>query len=296
MHYNFFPNCKNRTAAIKQICQKYDFVNYSVIGESLCKRPIEALTIGNKTDGVLMCGAVHGMEWLTTLILLKFFEECCESMRRKTIVSGFKLYRFLLRRGLTVIPCVNPDGVEIQLGGSLTAGEYSGQINGITNNTSRWQANARGVDLNHNFDAGWQALKAMEINAGITKPASTRYGGEAPFSEPETKCLADFCRGNSFRHLLAFHSQGREIYYDFGPRTPVRSYELGKLFAKSSGYQLEHPEDLAVGGGLKDWFIETFGKPAFTIEIGKGKNPLPIYSLEAEYKILLEMLCFAAAA
>lgn len=296
MNYSFFPTCKNRTATLKELCKKYACLSYETVGESLCGRPIDAVTIGCKTDGVLLCGAIHGMEWLTTLVLLRFIDECCASLETGDCLCGFKLNRFLSRRGVTFIPCANPDGVEIQLRGSLTAGKYHNKINCITKNTSRWQANARGVDLNHNFDAGWDDVKRLEIEAGITCPAPTRYGGERPFSEPETQCLAQFCKQNDFRQMLVFHSQGREIYYDFGPRTPMRGYELVKLFARASGYEVSHPEGIAVGGGFKDWFIQEFGKPGFTIEIGLGTNPLPIRMLDEEYEKLRELLCFSVVA
>lgn len=296
MNYNFFPNYKHRTSTIKKLCNKYGFVKHEIIGQSLCGRPIDALTIGNPKDKVLLAGAFHGMEWITTLVLLRFFDECCNAVENKSSVCEFKINRFLLRRGLTIIPCLNPDGVEIQLRGSLGALDYKEFIDSVCINTSKWQANARGVDLNHNFDADWQQVKEMEIKNGITSPGPTRYGGEAPFSEPETQCLRDYCKQENFRHALAFHSQGREIYYDFGESTPPRSLEIAQLLSSVSGYSLSHPEEIAVGGGFKDWFIEHFKKPALTVEIGLGTNPLPITDFEPEYNILKELLCFSVVA
>ena len=65
---------------------------------------------------------------------------------------------------------------------------------------------------------------------------------------------------------------------------------MGKILSQTSGYKLSSPEGLAVGGGFKDWFIKTFNKPGFTIEIGKGKNPLPISDFDSIYKKLEKML------
>ena len=153
-----------------------------------------------------------------------------------------------------------------------------------------WQANARGVDLNHNYDAGWEALHRMEREAGITGPGPTRFGGPCPESEIETQLVTALCRRVPFRRALAFHSQGEEIYWNFGPCTPACAYPLGRVFAMSSGYLLSAPEGLAVGGGFKDWFLSCFGRPAYTVEIGRGKNPLPLSDLSAVYSRLEEML------
>lgn len=294
MNFSFFPNYKNRTKAIEDICKKYPFVNRKIIGHSLCDRPIDLLQLGNQQNPVLFACAFHGMEWLTTLLLLRFFNDCCDSVENKTKIKGYSMFNFLKKKGIALIPCVNPDGVEISLCGSLSSGKYKSLVSSVCKNTAKWQSNARGVDLNHNFDAGWQELKRAEIKSGITSPSPTRYGGEKPFSEPETICLAELCEKSRFRHAVAFHSQGREIYYDFGKSTPQKSYKMARLMSKVSGYKMSQPQGLAVGGGFKDWFIENFERPAFTVEVGLGKNPLPVSMLDSEYGQILEMLCLLA--
>ena len=60
--------------------------------------------------------------------------------------------------------------------------------------------------------------------------------------------------------------------------------------ATSSGYALDVPISIAEGGGFKDWFISEFKRPAFTIELGKGKNPLPIEDANEIYRRVREML------
>ena len=68
---------------------------------------------------------------------------------------------------------------------------------------------------------------------------------------------------------------------------------IASILSNLSNYKLSCPEGLAVGGGFKDWFIEKFNKPAFTIEIGKGKNPLPISDFPDVYAKLEKMLVFS---
>ncbi len=289
------PTQANRGKMIDEMTAKYSFLKKSSIGKSLCERDLTCLMLGNGKNAVLWVAAFHGIEWLTSLVVLKFLSSICESLKYNKKIYGVDIVGCLAKRGLVILPCMNPDGVEISLTGSQAAGDFKNIVDKASGgDTSLWKANARGVDLNHNYSAGWNDLKALELKSGISKPAPTRYGGEAPESEPETQALVKFCRKNKFGHALAFHSQGEEIYWNFGDKTPEGSQYLANLFAFSSGYELNQPEGLAVGGGFKDWFITEFNKPGFTIEIGKGKNPLPISDLDSIYKKIEKMLLISA--
>ena len=130
-------------------------------------------------------------------------------------------------REIIIIPCVNPDGVEL-----ATGGKAEGDMSAInpSGDYSKWQANARGVDLNHNYDALWNESKALEKEYGITGPGATRYAGTFPLSEPETKALAEFTRNKNFEMVIAFHSQGKVIYHGFMGKEPPLSRWQGGLF------------------------------------------------------------------
>jgi g-D-glutamyl-meso-diaminopimelate peptidase len=289
--FNFYPYEENRNSFYKKLTDNFPFIKKEVIGKSLVGREISAFTLGNKESRVIVAGAFHGSEWLTINILLHFLWDLCCSCKYSSDISGLKLKDYINGRGISIVPCVNPDGVEINLKGFSSAKGYSTMIESISPSSCRWQANARGVDINHNFPANWEKIHQLEKKAGITSPAPTRYGGKLPASEPETLALMNYCIKNDFQRCYAFHSQGREIYYSFGNNTPKSSKTLGRLFANSCGYKLASPPDIANGGGFKDWFIEKFHKPAFTFEVGKGENPLPLTDCDREYKILLKALC-----
>lgn len=256
---------------------RFPFARVGSIGCSVCSRQIFSFSVGTSAERVLFAGAFHGMEWITTMILLRFARRLCEALRDHVPLAGEDVTALLQKRGLCIIPCVNPDGVTIQL----------------CNPEKRWQANARGVDINHNFDAGWCELRELEIESGITGPGPTRYGGPCPESEPETAAMTHLCRRHCFCQALAFHSQGEVIYYDFGEHTPPCSLEMAQRMADAAGYQVEQPEGLAVGGGFKDWFIDCLRRPAFTVEVGMGENPLPIEQFEPIYQQLEPMLVLA---
>ena len=283
-----------REAIIGGLLLKYPFLTRETIGESLCARPLDLLSVGNRRSSVLFAAAFHGMEWITSLIMLKFLDTLCSAVKGSSMLYGISPSALLNRRGFAVIPCVNPDGVEIQIHGSTAAGEYRTLVDkACSGDTVHWQANARGVDINHNFDADWETLHELEKASGICSPSPTRWGGQYPESEPESRAVASLCRAGRFSHALAFHSQGEEIYYGYGGYNNRQLFRQASALARVSGYTLSEPEGLASGGGFKDWFCQTLESPGFTIEVGKGKNPLPVTDLDSIYAKLEEMLVLA---
>lgn len=295
MLWNKIPTENMREEIIDEICRKFSFVRNQIIGNSVCRRAINALSIGNAKTGVLWVSAHHGLEWLTTLLVLRFLNDICEKINNNEDICGINIENSFKQRGLVIVPCLNPDGVEIAVNGFKSSVKSSPMLALMDEPLSKvWQSNANGVDLNHNYDAGWDELHNLEISHGITGPSHTRYGGESPESEPETHALATFCRKNNFEYAIAFHSQGEEIYWNYGKHTPKSSERFAKIFALMSGYSVSYPEGLAVGGGFKDWFIEKFRKPAYTVEIGNGENPLPVESFENVYVKIKNALYMSA--
>ncbi len=282
--------------AIKELTDAYPFLHTSVIGKSVLGRDITALKIGRASEYVLFAATFHGSEHITTTLLLKFAEELCFALQNGGSIAGLNIKRVMTGRGIIIIPCVNPDGAEISIRGVTGANNmYKNIIKLSRGDTAHWNANARGVDINHNFDAGWEKLHKAEIDSGIHGPASTRYGGSRPFSEPESTAIRLLCETSKIRHALAFHSQGEVIYWQYENFQPARSRRMAEIMATSSGYALDYPTGLAVGGGFKDWFIKTFNRPAFTVEVGIGENPLPMDSTEQIYNQIKEMLVLSVA-
>lgn len=292
--YNHPPTYARVTEKLFQLQQKYPFLHLFHIGKSVLGRKIYAVGIGNLKHVNLFAGAFHAQEWLTALLLIRFLEDLCASAEAGSDVPS-SLHETLLEKGFLIIPVVNPDGVEIALKGPEAAGRYASQVRALMENSSAaWQANARGIDLNHNFDAGFSLCKQAEREAGILGPAPRQYGGERPASEPETRAMVQLCAGFDIRIAFAFHSQGEEIFYEYGDHTPPVSYLIASLLSTYSGYQLVHQEGLASHGGFKDWFIDRLERPAFTLEIGKGVNPLPVECLSPIYRRLQSTLSIAS--
>lgn len=279
---------------IGRLSEEYPFIKTAVIGKSVMGKDIPAIRIGRSPEYVLFASGFHGSEHITSTLLLHFCEELCYAWREDRSIEGLNVRKAMYGRGLVILPCVNPDGCEISRFGFPSTGgsRFLRRISG--GDYSHFNANARGVDINHNFNADWENLRQREKDSGILGPARSRFGGFAPESEPETAAIAELCRKARFRHALAFHSQGEVIYAPTGDKKPKRSERMAEIMAASSGYELSEPEGLAVGGGFKDWFIKEFFRPAFTVEIGKGENPLPLSDYPKIYGRIRELLMLSA--
>lgn len=277
--------------AISEICASSGRLKEYTIGKSCAGRDIKAVKLGNAKDYALIVAATHGSEHITTNILLGFMSELANALKKDLPICGFNAVRALFGKGVIFVPRINPDGCEISISGFKSGGALEAFAEKISGGDYRhYNANLRGVDINHNFNAGWNRLKRLETDSEITAPAPTRYGGSHPESEPEVVCICELCRNIRIRQLLSLHTQGEVIYWTYGNEKPKRSERMAQIMASSSGYALDVPSGLAVGGGLKDWFIEEFNRPAFTAELGMGENPLPISSAEEIYNRVKEML------
>ena len=275
---------------------RYPALRSVPIGRSVLGRDIPALVLstGGCDQRVLMGAAFHGQEWLTALCALRLCEELCTALRGDLTLCGIPISRALSGRQIWFVPLVNPDGVEIARYGSSAAEGYAAMAAATGADTPGvWQANARGVDINSNFNAGWAEMQALAQKNGKNLPGARKYPGPTPESEPETRALTDLCRRYAFRHVVALHSQGEEIYWEYGEYTPPQSEMMARVLAEASGYAVARPETLSAHGGFKDWFIRCYRRPGFTIELGRGCNPLPIAQFEEIYTKAREMLALS---
>lgn len=276
---------------IYSLAGKYPFLRLGRIGKSVMGREIIALKIGKATEYVLIAAAFHGLERITSAVALRFAERLCDAVLYSGTVADISARKALTDRGVIIVPMVNPDGCEIAIHGEKACLDGCTKIKRLCGgHFEEWNANARGVDINHNFDAGWQNLRQIEEEAGIFGPGPRRYGGPHPESEPETVALTQLCTKVHMSHVIALHSQGEEIYWHYGDNTPDRSEHIAKVMSAVSGFTLAEPTELASHGGFKDWFIEKYGRPGFTVELGRGTNPLPARLLPDLYASAEELL------
>lgn len=253
-----------------------------ILGQSVQERDIPVLTLGEGKRHLLYLCGTHAAETVAGNVLLAFAHDLLTQRE----ICAVPCRQALSKCTVHIIPLLNPDGAEIAQG--RISNENRPRLlffNEGSEDFSRWQANARGVDLNHNFDAEFMRGKALEREQGIYGPSPTRYGGKEPFSEPETAAVRDFIEREDIHALFAFHTQGEEIYH-----AGEGSASMARIFAKACGYTVSIPEGIASCRGAKDWFCATCNRPGFTIELGRGQNPLPISDSRAIYRKCKEML------
>ena len=70
--------------------------------------------------------------------------------------------------------------------------------------------------------------------------------------------------------------------------------ELGRKMAQASGYTLANVPYASSFAGYKDWFIQRFRRPGYTIEVGEGVNPLPLDQFDEIYRDNLPILLIGA--
>ena len=274
--------------------ERYPFLSVTYLGESILGRGIPLVTLGEGKKTVLYVGAHHGMEWITSSLLLRMIGDYCRAYESGETICGLNVPVLFETRTVCIVPMLNPDGVEYQIHGVSRENVLYDRLlsmNGGSEDFSRWQANARGVDLNHNYNRGFIEYKRLEAEQGILGGAPTRYSGECPESEPETGALCNYIRYHGdIGAVLSLHTQGEEIYYTTDGVTLPSSEPMARAMARMCGYRLGAPDGMAAFGGLTDWCVGEMALPSFTVECGRGQNPLPISDEFPIYARLRELL------
>lgn len=252
-------------------------------------RPLTALRLGRGRRKVLMTAAHHANEYITGILLMQLLESYCDAIRQDKGLFGFPARSLFHGTTLYMIPLANPGGVDLVTGeiGEKNEEYEAAQRLSLRNPNvpfpSGWKANLQGVDLNLNYPAAWEKAKAVKEAAGVTTPGPRDYAGTQPLDQPETEALASFIRRICPHVLAAWHTQGGEIYAE-DTCGGLPDADLARRLACASGYTLLPVPEGSRGGGLRDWFVEEFHRPGFTIEAGRGENPLPLSDLPKLYE------------
>jgi len=213
---------------------------------------------------------------------MSYLNEYLLSLTNGTTIRGVKTLPLYQSIDLSIVPMVNPDGVDLVLNGPQENREQVIEINEGSTDFTSWKANIRGVDLNNQYPANWEIEKERKKPKA---PAPRDYPGDAPLTEPEAQAMAKLAEKENFERVLAFHTQGKEFYWGYEGLEPSESQSLANEFARVSGYEaIQYVDSHA---GYKDWFIQEFRKPGFTMELGKGINPLPLSQFDEIYRDVL---------
>ena len=287
-------------AYILQIVEAYPFCRTEVITETAFSRPVRTLVIGNGPRKVVYSAAHHANEWITSLLLLKFAEEFARAIRENRQILGQNAADIAAAATIYMVPMVDPDGVDL-VGGATEPGTVEYEIaRRLSENypaipfPDGWKANLLGVDLNLQYPAGWLQAREIKFDQGFTRPGPRDYVGRAPLTQLESRALLGYTEFIDPALVLAFHTQGQLIFWTFRDIEVPGAEELGREFADLSGYTLADVPFESSFAGYKDWFIQNYRRPGYTIEAGLGTNPLPIEQFDEMYAATLPIMLKAA--
>ena len=285
---------------IRQIVSTYPFCRTELLTTTAFQRPIRTLVIGQGERKVIYTAAHHANEWITALVLLKFAEELASAIQSGGRIFGVPGQTLYQAATIYMVPMVDPDGVDLVVG-AIRPGDIQydlaqrlAQDYPAIPFPEGWKANLLGVDLNLQYPAGWLQAREIKFSQGFTTPGPRDYVGRAPLNQLESRALADYTSYIDPALVLAYHSQGREIYWQFQDYEVPGARELGEEFARLSGYTLTEVPYNSSFAGYKDWFIQQFKRPGYTIEVGEGVNPLPLEQFDRIYGDNLGILTTAA--
>jgi g-D-glutamyl-meso-diaminopimelate peptidase len=249
---------------------------------------------------VLFTAAHHANEWITAYILLRWAEELAEGIQSGGDIGDTNAAALSKAVTVFMVPMVDPDGVDL-VTGAIRPGDVQYEVaRRLSENYPEiafpdgWKANLLGVDLNLNYPAGWLQAREIKFSQGYAQPGPRDFVGRSPLGQIESRALAGYTEYIDPELVLAYHTQGRVIYWQFKDYLVPGARELGEEFARVSGYTLEDVPFESSFAGYKDWFIKTYLRPGYTIEVGQGENPLPLSQFDDIYRKNLGILVTAA--
>lgn len=274
---------------IEGLAARYPFLITGSIGQSVMGKEIPYVQLGTGEKQIFYNASFHANEWITTPVLLKFIEEYARAYAANESLYGENSRQLFEEYSLFIVPMVNPDGVDL-VTGVLKNSSYEVNARMIAASypeipyPSGWKANIEGVDLNLQFPAGWEQARRIKAEQGFTSPAPRDYVGSGPLTALESIHVYEFTLQHDFRLILAYHSQGEVIYWKYRDYEPEDSRRIAEYFGWVSGYTVEETPYASGNAGYKDWFIQDYNRPGYTIEVGMGQNPLPMSQFQQIYE------------
>lgn len=260
-----------------ELQQRYPWLESEILTWTAGGREVEAVKVGCGGRKVLLTAGHHANETITSLLLWRFLEDYCRGLQEDGSLWGFSCRRLFRRSTLYAVPLVNPDGCDLVAGTATSEEREKAKIMAETQPQvafpKGWKANLQGVDLNLNYPARWELAQAIKPR----RPGPRDFPGRKPLDQPETVALSEYTRRVCPHVAAAWHTQGGEIYADGDDR-------LAQLLARASGYAWKDVPAESNNAGFRDWFLQEFHRPAFTIEAGSGENPLPVSQLPELYE------------
>ncbi len=285
--------------AVRGITARYPFVMDSEYGYSVMGKPLRYLGIGRGERTVLYNAEHHANEWITTPVLLRFMEQLARAWAFGGRIFGRPASEIYDKTRIYIAPAVNPDGMDL-VTGALSSGTYYARARAIAEQfptipfPEGWKANIAGTDPNLQYPAGWEEARRIKFEQGFTRPAPRDYVGSAPLAAPESRAMYNLTQELDPALTLSYHTQGNVIYWKYLDYEPWDSQRIAQCLSYVSGYAYETTPTGSGYAGYKDWFIQEYNRPGYTIECGLGMSPLPLSQFDDIYSANLGILVMAA--
>lgn len=271
---------------IRQLALNYpDYVSWEPADTSVEGRMIPVVRLGrdDARRHIMIQATMHAREYMASHLVMVMIEGTAWKRVHGVKRDGRRFYDILDDVQLTILPMVNPDGVEIS---------QRGREGCLTDSVRNWvdemiaagedprliKSNARGVDLNRNFSNGHG-----ESYRRVGVPAFAHYPGEAPFTEPEVGMMLNVVRSRNFDLCLNYHTSGNLIYHGCGnapEQINDKALTVARLIGKRARYPLFGPEiSERPNGSWADEVELNYGIPSVTVELGTT-NPVPPRELD----------------
>lgn len=262
---------------LQKLTQHYpELASTRVVGNSILGQNIWAITVGTGGKKVLVTGALHASEWITTPVLMRTIETLLWEYSQEITVQGESVKQILDNYSITFIPMVNPDAVTLVQRGTEAFPDLADELtalNGPWSDFSRWKANIRGVDINRNFFINWEGQPAHENDPEL-EPSYAFYPGSSPESEPETRAVANWIRNNNPDLFLDYHSMGEILFWWYLQDDPQKERDraIVRAMRDYSGYRMESIDNNANPSATSTYWGSSRGIPSITVELG-SKSP-----------------------
>jgi len=265
----------------------------NILGTTADGRALYEVILGNiaSPHHVLIQYSIHSREYINTLLAMCQLEDYLKNMMAGTLY-GEKSYPDLFSNiCIHMMPCSNPDGMTISQMGpdGLRTQEAkdtlqacyefdvaNGRAGDFETYCRRFKANANGVDLNKNFDVGWDIYAG-----GPTQPSYEGYHGPAPASEAETQAILSVTESYPVIAVISYHSEGDVIFWNYeleDEQLLAFDQQLADSLAEITGYtrRISKKYNASLSGGCSDYYVWEEGRIAVTVETGQDTCPIRI--------------------
>ena len=262
------------------------FLRVEVFGRSVCGRGLFALRFGEASGGALVLAMLDASKQTAGQALLDWAENVCACLNADEPLCGVDLSRVFRQSSLTLVPCMNPDGLEISRNGAKGAGSLGRFVRQIYSANECWHANAAGVELTRQFPYQLALLQQTQALSERQAPGAAGFFGASALTEPEVRALVQLCRRERFSRALLLET-GTPLLQVFpaGESAADRETVLSAKMLSASAlvpFILPSPQESA--GTFAPWFAHTQQKNAFTFS---AEEDLAVFARRLEELLVL---------